>query len=885
MAEQDYTFANLESLRYIEELYEQFLRDPNSIDTSWKHFFQGMGFASLLPQKGGSPEVKSLEVIELYRNFGHLEADFMPVRHHDLKAAEQLKITDRDLNAHVSTFGVMAQERAPLKELIANLRRIYCGTVGYECHLPEYPEIEKWIYSQIEPNFKSQITNEKRFKMYEDLYSAVHLEAFADKRYPGQVRFSLQGGEALVPMMGEMFDIAAEKGVNSVAFAMSHRGRVNVLANVLKKPYVEVLEWFHPDYIPPVNEGRGDLKYHKGFDTQIKTYSGRDLHINLIENPSHLETIFPVLEGVAKARQNREGGAEKILPIVMHGDSAFAGQGVVYEGMQMARVEGFSTGGTIHIIVNNNIGYTTAPENYKSTTYCTDIAKAFSAPVFHVNSEDPETCLLVGRLAIEIRQRFGIDVIIDFNCYRRKGHNEADEPRFTSPKYYEKSDVIPSIEITYKNQLISSGAFREDQLKEVEARIEQEIEKAYQDSQSLPNAPDNPMAGKAKRSKDVFSPQDTTFDRSKLLEMGKSLNTLPESVTAHKRLQRILNDRVKSLEEGVIDWAIGEQLGFATLVSEGHPVRLTGQDSCRGTFSHRHAAIVDQNSGERYIPIQTLGHFEIYDAILNEFATIGFEFGYSRVQLDGIVCWEAQFGDFCNMGQTVIDQYIGASEQKWGAQTSLVMILPHGMEGVGPEHSQAYLGRFLLLCADHNMVVSIPTTPAQYFHLLRKAAKRDYKVPHIIFSPKAPLRYKPSYSSLDELATGTFQEVIDDPSPASEVKRLLFCSGKVYYDLIDRRGESHDTAIIRIEQLYPLHEEKLKAVIDRYTGISEAIWVQEEHLNWGAYEGISPQIQKLLPQNIQLQYVGRDRSSSPASGSPTIHKSELQEFLNQLFPG
>ncbi|MCB1109631.1 MAG: 2-oxoglutarate dehydrogenase E1 component, partial [Chlamydiia bacterium] len=665
---------------------------------------------------------------------------------------------------------------------------------------------------------------------------------------------------------------------------MAHRGRLNVLTNILGKSYTDLFREFEKTYIPDTFEGSGDVKYHKGFSSDVPTRAGKTVHLSLCANPSHLEAVDPVVEGRTRAKQEQNFGGKTfpILPVLIHGDASISGQGVVYETMQLSKLTGYQTGGTLHIVFNNQVGFTANPEETKSTPYCTDIAKSFGAPVFHVNAEDPEKCVAVMRLAVEIRQRFGCDVFIELNCHRKYGHNETDEPAFTQPHIYQiikQKDIIRNL---YRNRLMQEGSLSKEEGEALEKEFKDSLEEALKITQeeSLKKTfPEKPS---------LLAPVKTDVPIERLKELTDRLTTVPEGFTLNPKLKRLLEDRKKmitgDLEAPVVDWGMAEHLAFATLLTEGVHIRLSGQDSGRGTFSHRHATLTDQKTAERYYPLSHLSAdqapFNVYNSPLSEYAVMGFEYGYSLSYHKALTLWEGQFGDFANGAQIVIDQFIVSAEQKWGRLSPLTLLLPHGYEGQGPEHSSGRMERFLQLAGNDSLYIINPSNAAQYFHALRRQGMQKLLKPLVIFTPKALLRFPPSMSPPQDLSQGEFQEVIDDPKRPKHAKRLLFCCGKVYYDLMEKNTRD-DLALIRIEQLYPLHEEKIQAILKNYAKISECFWVQEEPQNQGAYSYIAPLLQNLLPEKLILRYVGRDRSASTAAGTIALHNQEREKFLKE----
>ena len=854
----------LPNLVYIEKLYSDFQEDPESVDPSWRSFFHGMEFGSEFSATKGSGEEAIRLLINAYRKFGHKKARFNPFVEGELSCdeleLEQLGFSPASLGESYPTLGLLAEEQAPLSDIIARLEAIYAGVIGYE-NIAGFESLIESADSPPDPTQQKRILHE--------LNRAEMLEAFLHMKYTGQKRFSVEGGETLIPILLEMLGFAGQDGVDRAVIGMAHRGRLNVLANVMGKSYAAIFAEFMPEYVPQEGEGSGDVKYHKGFNSTITTAQGKQIELTLAANPSHLEAVDPVVEGLAFGSRNPKG----TLPILIHGDASVAGQGVVYETMQLSKINGYDTGGTIHIVVNNQIGFTALPEESRSTRYCTDVARGFCAPVFHVNAEDPDSCIRACQLAAKMRQEKGCDVFIDLYCYRKYGHNEGDEPNFTQPVLYKQIHQHEKIRVIYRRQLIEQGSLSEQEATQMEAMFKADLEKALLEVDQL-------MIGQEfKCPVPVDKPYpETGVDKQKLLAIGEQLITVPPGFNVHSKVKRIFDDRKKMLEGAPLDWGMAEMLAYGVMVSEGKPVRISGQDSCRGTFSHRHAAVFDQGTQERFLPASQIqgARFEAYNSPLSEYAVLCFEFGYSMTAPDGMTIWEAQFGDFANGAQIAIDQFVATSEQKWLQVAPLTLMLPHGYEGQGPEHSSARIERFLQLAANNNMIICNNTTPAQLFHLLHAHVNLEHRCPLVIFMPKALLRYPPSLSHIDDLTTGHYQKVIEDPIENPE--RLLLCSGKVYYDLLATRDEKqrNDVAIVRIEQLYPFPKSEIKTLLQKYKGVKKVFWVQEEHKNMGAWS----YIHELLPD---AGYVGRPRSASPAAGFPTLHKREQEAFIKEAF--
>ncbi|HEB91106.1 MAG TPA: 2-oxoglutarate dehydrogenase E1 component [Deltaproteobacteria bacterium] len=787
-----------------------------------------------------------------------------------------------------------------LRQILTRLGKTYCGPIGVEFTHVQDPGRKAWLRelmeeSQNHPN----LDDAERRRILEKLADAEVFESFLHTKFLGQKRFSLEGGESLIPLLDHLVENSPAFGIRELVLGMAHRGRLNVLVNVLGKSYESIFSEFEdsPDVDAPF--GSGDVKYHKGFSSDRRVQTGERVHLTLTSNPSHLEAVDPVVEGRAKAKQVRAGDAdgESIIPIIIHGDAAFAGQGIVAETLNLSQLVGYCTGGTIHIVVNNQIGYTTTPAEARSTLYCTDVAKMIQVPIFHVNGDHPEAVIHVAKLAMAYRQRFGDDVVIDLVCYRRHGHNEGDEPAFTQPRLYRKIREKKSVETLYLEKLVAGGRISREEAEKIEERRHAALARALEVIHSRPPGPDEPYdprgpwAGfsRTRPAEEV----DTTVPAERLVEVANGISRVPSYFNVHPKLRTLLDNRAKAVSAGVgIDWGTGEALAFGSLVLEGIPVRLSGQDSSRGTFSHRHAVLVDQESGEEYAPLEhirdTQARFEVYDSLLSEAAVLGFEYGYSLADPSTLTLWEAQFGDFANGAQVIIDQFITSAHVKWGRMSGLVMLLPHGYEGQGPEHSSARVERFLQTCAEDSMQVVNCTSSAQYFHVLRRQMLRKYRAPLVIFTPKSLLRHPKMASDIEAFTEGRFQETIDDPIASErpeDVKHVIACTGKVYFDLVDERarryaGREHEVAIVRIEELYPWPEAALREIFGRYSSAQRRTWCQEEPMNMGAWTFVRDRIQSILGEKTGLRYAGRPEAASPAPGSPRVHRAQLQAFLN-----
>lgn len=908
----------------LEDLYDRWLADPNSVDASWQKYFRSIEIPTQVSVPPTAPsqvkpgvkehsvlyyphldlsterDLRLYNLINAYRTYGHLMARFNPLATHEPVEPEQLKLetfgfSRQDLSSLFPTFGLLRQEKAPLLDILNTLKAIYCNKIGFEYMGLQNPELETWLQAQIEPGAVDFVpTMEQKQMILNQLNKSELFESFIHTKYVGQKRFSLEGSETLIPILATVIDKGTEMEMEEFVVGMAHRGRLNVLTNILDKSYTEMFSEFEDGYIPNTFEGSGDVKYHKGYLSTVRSVHGHQFRITLSPNPSHLESVDAVVEGQARARQVvlQDENQEKVVPILIHGDAALSGQGVVYEVMQFYRLNGYSTGGTLHIVINNQIGFTTLPEEGRSTQYCTDIARTFGAPVFHVDAEDPDSCIYVANLAVQIRQQFHCDVFIDLNCYRKYGHNETDEPAFTQPIEYQMIRSKKPIREIYRDALIHHGVVEKFMAESLEAEFKTALHHAMEAAKAPTKRPEIEEAEKVDEQV-IFKNVMTGVPLQTLREIGTALCRMPPDFKVHPKLENLLKDRREMVGEGTerkpIDWGMAELLAYGSLLWGGISVRLSGQDSRRGTFSHRHAAFVDQSQNARYFPLQHLkpeqGRFDVYNSPLSEFGVLGFEFGYSIGDPETLVLWEAQFGDFGNGAQVIIDQYIATAEQKWGQKFSLTLLLPHGYEGQGPEHSSARIERFLTLCGNDNMFVVNPTTPAQFFHLLRRQGTRSLKKPLIVFTPKGLLRHPACVSNLEDLAEGSFKEILDDTSPLKAVKKVVLCSGRIYYDLIQERAKenSQDMAIIRIEQLYPLNIDVLKEVLGKYADAEEYFWVQDEPCNMGAWDYMQPLLQKLMPQGKTIGYIGRARSASPAVGSHAIHKKQHAEIMHALF--
>jgi 2-oxoglutarate dehydrogenase E1 component len=897
---------SLETLNagFIDQQYRLWKKDPNSVSRDWQFFFMGFEIAGnrapaaelVWDQEKVLKQAKVEALKYRYRDLGHLLACMDPLEtcpiDHPLLRLEAFGLTQEDLETEFFTRHFACKQRAPLKKILVTLKETYCRTIGVEYMHLQDPAERRWLQDRMEPDHnRTELGAEQQRRILKKLIQATLFEVFLNKKYIGVTRFSLEGAVVIIPMLDALVEHAAGQGIREIILGTSHRGRLNIQSNILEKPFEDIFSEFENCYDPDDLVGAGDVKYHNGFLSDVKTATGQAMRIYLVNNPSHLEAVDPVVEGFARARQDMLGnnGLTMILPLLLHGDAAFAGQGIVAETLNLSQLKGYHSGGTVHIVINNQIGYTTLPEDARSTRYATDLAKMLMVPIFHVHGEDPEAVIHVTKLAADYRQMFAKDVVIDVICYRRYGHNEGDEPYFTQPLMYERIRKRPPLNRVYGEQLMAKGVVNKQKIEEIENQISQKLEKAYETVHgSECPFPEYPFYDYWQGYHGDYShePVETGVDQKRLRSLARKLNSVPADFSLFSKLQRLLKKRLEAIEQGSgIDWSNAEALAFASLLTEGIPIRLSGQDTARGTFSQRHSVLVDTKTGAEHVPLNHLddkqASFAVYNSLLAEVSVLGFEYGYSLAQPKGLVIWEAQFGDFINNAQSVIDLFITSGESKWQRLSGLVLLLPHGLEGLGPEHSSARLERFLQLCADDNIQVCNATTPAQYFHLLRRQAKRQVRKPLVIMSPKSLLRHPLAVSQLEEMVSGTFMEVLDDPDNINDPERVLFCSGKIYYQLIQRRQETgaDDTVIVRIEQFYPFPKDHLAEIIAPYHRAKDWYWVQEEPHNMGGWQFIHTRLADLTGKSIT--YIGRKEAASPATGFPEIYKREQAAILNQ----
>lgn len=842
-----------------------------------------------------------MELIHSYRVRGHLMADTDPLeykqrKHPDLDVTTHgLTLWDLERDFAVGGFG--GQKMMKLRDILGLLRNTYCRTVGIEYMHIQDPKQRKWLQERLEKPY-TKPEREEQLRILRRLNSAEAFETFLQTKYVGQKRFSLEGGESLIPLLDATIDSAAEHRLDEAVIGMAHRGRLNVLANIVGKPYGKIFGEFEGNLDPKSMHGSGDVKYHLGSEGTFTGLDGETIKVSLAANPSHLETVDPVVEGIARAKQDilDQGGTTfPVLPIQIHGDAAFAGQGVVAETLNMSQLRGYRTGGTVHIVVNNQVGFTAAPASSRSSTYCTDVARMIEAPIFHVNGDDPEAVVRVARLAFEFRQAFHKDVVIDLICYRRRGHNEADNPSFTQPLMYDLIDKKRSVRKLYTEGLIGRGDITMEEAEQALQDFQGQLEKVFAEVRDAAGAQAAAPAGRPVADFPVSI--QTGISQEMVKRIAASQTNLPEWLTVHPRLLPQLQRRAASIEDNTIDWATGEMLAIGSLLMEGHPVRLAGQDSRRGTFGQRHAVLIDRVTGEDYTPLLYLtedqARFTVYDSLLSEYAAMGFEYGYSLTRPNALVMWEAQFGDFVNGAQTVVDEYIASAEQKWGQHSGVTLLLPHGMEGQGPDHSSARPERFLQLCADNNMTVAMPTLPSNYFHLLRWQVHNPHHKPLVVFTPKSMLRLKAAASSAEEFTSGSFRPVVGDTTvDPKNVRKVVITAGKFYYDLEAARTERGvtDTAIVRVERLYPLPIAELQEELARYGEDVQFVWAQEEAANQGAWPFIAMNLVDHLDVVIgrkagaaRLRRVARQAASAPAVGSAKRHAVEQQAVLDEVF--
>ena len=940
---------NSYSLDYIDDLYVQFIRDPYSVSETWRQYFEqflvgggqrsaaptatatpvaGNGAAAAHPEAKPRPPLPEQrrgstgsevtdqalwlarvqdridQLVREYRVRGHLVAELDPLGlfHRDCPelSPQNHGLSDHDLKRPFESSLLDHVSGSTLEAILTKLRNTYCRSIGAQFMHIDNRNIRDWLQKRMETTEnRLDLSHQVQRRIYARLADASIFEEFVRRKFVGAKTFSLEGAETLIPMLDLALEKAGQHKVKEVVLAMAHRGRLNVMANILKKRAMNIF-WSFDDPNPEMNRGGGDVRYHLGYSSDWTTASGDTLHISLCFNPSHLEFVNPVALGRTRAKQDRRGDAKRqeILTVLIHGDAAFAGEGIAQETLNLSQLDGYRTGGTLHIVVNNQIGFTTQPAEGRSSTYATDIAKMLQIPIFHVNGEDPEAVAQVVSLAMDFRKEFHRDVVIDLYAYRRWGHNEGDEPRFTQPRMYSEIDSRPGVREQYLNRLLKLGKIASEEAEEIGRARTEKLEREFEASKNEPFVPDTQTLAKNWSEyyggREPREPTDTTVNAGRLSQLIDRLTRLPETFSAHKKLKRPMQQRREmAAAERRLDWATAEAAALATLLDAGHPIRMTGQDSVRGTFSHRHAALHDIKTGETFQPLDHVNpegqaKLELYNSPLSEVGVLGFEYGYSLDSPDGLCVWEAQFGDFWNVAQVIVDQFIASAEDKWNRLSGLVMLLPHGFEGQGPEHCSARVERFLAMSAEHNIQVCQPTTPAQYFHLLRRQVIRKWRKPLVVLSPKSLLRHPEVTSPLKVLAEGSFKKILPDRKvPLEEARRMLICTGKVYYDLLDYRAENEieNVPIIRLEQLYPLSFEEITAALDGLPEGTDILWVQEEPRNMGAWPYIKLNFGDALNERFRLRGVARAESASPSTGSMAAHRIEQAELIEEAFAG
>ncbi|HEY4302350.1 MAG TPA: 2-oxoglutarate dehydrogenase E1 component [Candidatus Didemnitutus sp.] len=897
----------------VEEYYQRWLDNPESVDPTWRAFFQGFSFGSdgkalsAAPAAGlAADSLKQAAVhyyINTFRSIGHTQAHVNPLDSNPPPPAPKLKLelfhlSDADRDTVFDLGSYLGGGQMKLGDIVAALNQTYSGHVGVEFTHIQDQDCRRWLQERMETTrLQPKFTKAQKIRILRRVHKAELFEKFLHTKYVGQKRFSLEGGETVIAALDSVIDHCPAGGIEEIVMGMAHRGRLNVLCNIMRKSFDQLFEQFSENYVPDTVAGDGDVKYHLGYESVLKTTSGEKVEVRLAPNPSHLEIVNPVVEGKARARQRIRGDTVErraVLPLLIHGDAAIAGQGIVSETLQFSQLPGYRTGGTVHFVINNQIGFTTDPSDSRSTRYCTDIAKSIEAPIFHVNGDDPEAVCMVAQLAVDFRVKFKRDVFVDMYCYRKHGHNETDEPSFTQPLMYKLIAAHDLVSAIYTRQLIAEGSITEA---EGDA-IRDEYSRALDENLGKAKAREAAKAEKRKSLADAFkgstavfqpdyshTPVNTAVPAAMVDQVFAGLTTVPAGFKVHPKIQRFIDTRAAAHKAGgPFDWGMGEALAFGTLLLDGIPVRVSGQDSERGTFTHRHAVFNDIETGEKYKPLNHLAEkqarFCVYNSLLSEAAVLAFDYGYSLDYPEMLCLWEAQFGDFANGAQVVIDQFFAAGESKWQRTSSIVLLLPHGYEGQGPEHSSARLERFLQLCAENNIQVANLTTPAQFFHVLRRQMKRDFKKPLVVMSPKSLLRLPAAVSRIEDFTSANFEEIIDDPTATEKTERLVLCSGKVYYDLIDfrERNKVTNAAIVRVEQLYPLHRTRLEEIARKYPA-ARVIWCQEEPENMGAWRWIAPQLESIAGR--KPEYAGRHEAASPAVGLLALHRAQLAAFLTK----
>lgn len=888
----------------LDHLYRQYKQDPESVDASWRLFFGGFDLAlAHYGEDSASPQtLKEFQVLDLiheYRTRGHLFTQTNPVRTRrtykpDLSLAH-FDLSEADLDAVFQAGSAVGIGPSKLRDIIAHLEETYCYSIGIEYMFIREPDRQKWIREAIELANRPRIEAADRKQILKKLSQATLFEEFLQKKFVGQKRFSLEGGESLIAALDAVIEHGTTHGVREVVIGMAHRGRLSTLAHILGKPYPEIFAEFAGKAYDDDGDFDGDVKYHLGYSRRLTADTGEEVHITLAPNPSHLEAVGPVVEGLARSFiETHEGSESAVLPILIHGDAAIAGQGVVYEVAQMAGLDGYRVGGTIHVVVNNQVGFTTNYLDARTSTYCTDVGKVTQSLVFHVNADDPEAVVQVMRIACDYRARWHRDVFVDMLGYRKYGHNEGDEPMFTQPQLYKAIAAHPNVRESYLQRLLGDGTLTAEEAETMKAQLVEKMEAGFTAGQAMERAIVEDFLTAIWEDYHTATPEDlastpeTAVDRGRLEDLARKMSTLPEGKKYYRKVAKLMRDRLKMVDEDRLDWGMGELLAYATLLVEGHPVRISGQDVERGTFSHRHAVIKTEDSEEEVIPLNLLAEgqakLSIYNSLLSEYAVAGFDYGYAFGRPEGLTIWEAQFGDFNNGAQILFDQFLSAAEDKWRTMNGLTLLLPHGYEGMGSEHSSGRMERFLQLGSGENMFVCNITEPANYFHLLRRQVKFPFRKPLVVFTPKKLLRYPKAVSTFAEMASGGFQKVIDDPrmaDGADAVDTVVLCSGKIYYDLLERLDTTPapNLAFVRLEQLHPLPEAELDAIVARYGSEgTDFIWVQEEPANMGAWSFMLQHFTR-----VPLSVIARPMSASPASGSPVIHNARQQAIIDEVF--
>ncbi|MEC8678311.1 MAG: 2-oxoglutarate dehydrogenase E1 component [Candidatus Margulisiibacteriota bacterium] len=898
-----YAYISNSNPAVIEELYSKYKENPENVDEKWRAFFDGFDFfmdvknSDPLQTETSSPkalkEIAVSKLIDAYRTRGHLIADTNPVRerrHH--KADLQLNyfnLSEQDMNQEFEAGREIGLKNATLSSIINHLQKTYCSSIGVEFMHCQNEKLREWMVANMEPiTNHPNYSKEKQLQILELINKSVNFENFLQTKFVGKKRFSLEGIEALIPSLDSAINVGADLGVKECVLGMAHRGRLNVLVNVFQKTYENVFSEFEESNVYD-DQWSGDVKYHLGRSADIKTKNGHDVHLSLVPNPSHLETVNPVVTGIcySKAKTLYDGNSESVLPIMIHGDAAIAGQGVNYELSNMSQLDGYKVGGSVHIVLNNQIGFTANYKECRSSIYCTDIAKVTESPVFHVNADDPIAVIHAVEMAVQIRQLFNVDVFVDILGYRRYGHNEGDEPRFTQPMLYKSISKHEDVYKIFKNQLLNDGVITDAESKEMVTSFKKTLQEKLDHTRNKKNKAELDMfkrkwvGFRTSKPSDFEKSVKTGVAKASLAKVAKALTTVPKDFNIFKKTDKLLRTREDMFfNQNQVDWGLAEQLAFGTLIAEGHNVRLSGQDCQRGTFSHRHSVIKDEVNETHYTPLNSVSKkadLEVLNSHLSEYCVMGFEYGVSLASPNDLTIWEAQFGDFSNGAQIMIDQYLSSSERKWQRMSGLTLLLPHGYEGQGPEHSSARFERYLQLCAENNMYVVNITSPANFFHALRRQIHNEFRIPMVVMSPKSLLRHPKVVSDVADLEKGEFQEILDDN--VKNPKRVICCTGKVYYDLIEKRDElaKKDVAIVRFEQLYPLPQKQIEKLKKKYAK-AEWVWAQEEPENMGPWSHIMRHV-----PTIDWHYVGRNESASPAVGSSKVHAKQQDELINQAF--